>query len=80
MLDQLGARKLLLCLGLDVFALLLALPLGRGGIHRQHEVLAGLVSRLLDRVHDILDSLLVGSEIGSETSLVANARGKPLAL
>ena len=56
------------------FELVLALleELGRGRIERQHDVLAGLVAGLLDRLHDEGQRLVGRGEVGREAALVAD--------
>ena len=56
------------------FQLVLAVleELGGGGVERQHEVLARLVARLLDRLHDEVQRLVGRGEVGREAALVAD--------
>ncbi|MBA7695625.1 hypothetical protein ES703_104257 [subsurface metagenome] len=50
----------------------LVIERARGGIQGQEQLLAGAVSRTLDGLQDHLDGLLVGTEIGGESALVAH--------
>ena len=79
-LDQLLACKDLAALGQPVLALLAALPLAGGRVHRQHKVLAGDIPSLLDGLQNILDSLLVAGKVGRKTALIADRGSQPLAL
>ena len=76
MLDEIIRRELLagLRLMIEPLALLLVLPLGGSRIHRENEILSGLVAGILNRLQDVLDRVLIGVEIRSEAALVADRR------
>ena len=81
MCDQLGRGELGARLGQLVEALALgALPLGSGGIHRQHKVLARHVSRLFDGCQNGLDGLLVAGKVGRKAALIAHGGSQTLGL
>ena len=81
MRDELIRRELLARLRLLVEALaLLALPLRRSRIHRQHEVATRLVTRIADGRQDVLDRVLVALEVRSKAALIADSRRLPFLL
>ena len=52
------------------------IELARGGIHGKDEVLARLEASLLDGLHEVLEGLGVGLEVGGKAALVAYAGGE----
>ena len=53
--------------------------LGRGRVHRDHDLLARLVAGLVDGFQDDLDGLLVGRQVRREAAFVADRRRQALA-
>ena len=49
------------------------IELGGSRVHGEHDVVAGLVASRLASLHDVLQRLFVGGEVGGETALVADA-------
>ena len=79
--DQLSRGELGARLGQLVEALALgALPLGGGGVHCQHKVLARQISRLFDGSQNGLDGLLIAGKVGCKAALIAHGGGQPLGL
>ena len=74
MRDELVGGEFPSGLGLPVKAFaLFALPLRGGGVHGDHEIPAGLVSRRLYRFEDLLNGLLVALQpVGSKAALVSH--------
>ncbi len=54
---------------------LFALPFGGGGVHRQDEVFARLVTGIFDGLQDVLDGIFIGLEVRCETAFVADGGG-----
>ena len=78
--DEFFGGEGLSALGELVFANFVGLPFGRGGIHREDEILAGFEAGEFNGFEDALDGFFVAGQVGGETTFVADGGGESLAL
>ena len=77
---QLSGGELLTGLGQYILALLLALPLTGSSIDRQYEILARLITGLLNSLKNQLNRLFVACQVRCETALITYGGSQALAL
>ena len=70
MLDQLVGSVGLAAFGQAVMPGTVGFPLAGGGVHRQHKIDAGTVTRLFDGTQDIFRRVLVPGKVGRKAALI----------